>query len=270
MYYRDRSAIRLGGTTLSSPGSSSVASKEEIEAALAQADALSFEGGDIPDLDDDSGKRVVPIPVSTGGSVSPRAAQTPTVKPDNQSPSASPSATDIEQPSDSPGVAGLEQPSKFTIAADPEQPADSTIAADATAAPAEQVASDSSQPKGRLGRLFAWMPFGRRQRAKPAARRTPDPTERMNVAFRAVDLALDLVNRPFARLETGARRTIAIVGVMTIVMSLVAGYLGPRLIQHNDAISLLQRKRAALLSAPAPAAAQSPVPGAEAQTKPKH
>ncbi len=200
-----------------------VATQEEINAALAQAEALSLDDGQIPSLDDNQPKKVVPIPVPPVGGA--RIILPP-----------------VAPAADSPAVSATE----------------ASESAVADAGSAETVAADAGPVRqGFLSRILSWLRLRRRHEpvssvapsaGEPAG--APNAATRMNVALRALDLVLDLLNRPFARLGPSAKRAIAIVAIMSIVISAAARILAPRLVTHKDAVSLLRRQVAAL-SAPA-------------------
>jgi hypothetical protein len=87
------------------------------------------------------------------------------------------------------------------------------------------------------------------------------PAPRANVLYRLVDGLLGLVNRPFAALSPPVRQAIGAVGIVTIIVSLAAGGLFPRLFPPKDAVAFLRAKRAQAASALAS-------PAKEAEPKP--
>jgi len=65
-------------------------------------------------------------------------------------------------------------------------------------------------------------------------------------AFRALDRALDAVNRPFVCLGDRIRHLIGLVAIVTIAVSILALLILPRVIPQQDAVTFLQAKRAQL------------------------
>ena len=68
--------------------------------------------------------------------------------------------------------------------------------------------------------------------------------------YRALDQALDRVNRPFERLGTGVRALVGWVALATLIVSILAIVLMPLVLPHRDAIVFLQEKRAQLDAPP--------------------
>lgn len=77
--------------------------------------------------------------------------------------------------------------------------------------------------------------------------------------YRTLDRALDALNRPLARLGPGARALVGWVALVTLVVSMLAALLLPRVFPHRDAITFLQEKHAQL-DAPPPDKTQDPAP----------
>ena len=88
---------------------------------------------------------------------------------------------------------------------------------------------------------------------------------RHGLLYRAVDGVLWVVNRPFDRLGADARHLIAVLAVATIVVSVAAGILLPRLCGPRDIYSRIHHASlTAAAHAQAPAAAlEAPPPSAK-------
>ncbi|MGD8452335.1 MAG: hypothetical protein PVJ57_10995 [Phycisphaerae bacterium] len=89
---------------------------------------------------------------------------------------------------------------------------------------------------------------------------TGDDADRPSLVFRLLDTALKAINRPFGWLSPGVRGIVGLVAMVTIITSLVAGLLLPRLAAEQDVVSLLRAKRAELLVAPPQPPAEAPAP----------
>jgi hypothetical protein len=72
--------------------------------------------------------------------------------------------------------------------------------------------------------------------------------------YRAIDRALDALNRPFAGLSNTQRALVGWVALTTLIVSILAIILMPIVLPHHDAITFLEEKRAQL-DMPATAAA---------------
>lgn len=79
---------------------------------------------------------------------------------------------------------------------------------------------------------------------------------------RLVDRALDTLNKPFDRFSSQVRNAIGLAAIATVVISIAALLVLPRLMPHRDAVSFLREKRAQLDARPtAPAPPESPTAG---------
>jgi len=75
---------------------------------------------------------------------------------------------------------------------------------------------------------------------------------------RLVDRALDTLNKPFARFSSQVRNAIGLAAIATVVISIAALLVLPRLMPRRDAVSFLREKRAQLDARPtAPAPPES-------------
>ena len=210
---------------MSAEDSSSVLTKEELEAAIAEVEALAPGEGSIPSLDDGAGEDAVPIPLPIPVPV-PSSPQVPAVG------SAEPPPRDTEPPKADPA------PAEGTTS-------DITKTAEADASGERSV--------GIVQRLLGWLPLFATRSGPPSTPRPPDAiaSRPSNPAFRLIDITLDLINRPFTRLSPDTRRIIGIVGIVTLVTSLLSAVLLPLVIPHKDALTFLQQKRVEVLLAPA-------------------
>lgn len=79
---------------------------------------------------------------------------------------------------------------------------------------------------------------------------------------RLVDRALDTLNKPFDRFGGQVRNAIGLGAIATVVISIAALLVLPRLMPHRDAVSFLREKRAQLdARRTAPAPPESPTAG---------
>ncbi|MEW6250240.1 MAG: hypothetical protein AB1716_06315 [Planctomycetota bacterium] len=79
----------------------------------------------------------------------------------------------------------------------------------------------------------------------------------VRAVYRGVDGVLWAINRPFEHLAAEHRKLIGLVAIVTIVMSLAAGLVLPRVCPRNDVFSRIRARAAASgLHAPAAPAAQ--------------
>lgn len=88
-----------------------------------------------------------------------------------------------------------------------------------------------------------------------------------------VDRALAVLNFPFEGLSPAARQALGLVAVVTILLSLLAGLVLPRLAPPRDPLSYLQRVRAevtARQAAARTATAEPAAPGESHTAKPAH
>jgi hypothetical protein len=76
--------------------------------------------------------------------------------------------------------------------------------------------------------------------------------------YRAVDRVLDRINAPFAALNDRQRALVGWAAVTTLVVSILAMVLVPRILPHRDAITFLQEKRAQLDTPPPAQASDFP------------
>lgn len=210
---------------MSAEDSSSVLTKEELEAAIAEVEALAPGEGGIPSLDDGAGEETVPIPVPIPVPV-PASPQVPAIG------SGKPPPRDTEIPKADP------TPAEGTTS-------DSTKTADADAS--------GEQSAGIVQRLLGWLPPFAVRGGPPSTPRPPNAaaSRPSNPAYRLIDIALDLINRPFAHLSPDTRRIIGIVGIVTLVTSLLSAVLFPLVIPRKDALTFLQQKRVEVLLTPA-------------------
>jgi hypothetical protein len=109
---------------------------------------------------------------------------------------------------------------------------------------AQEGVAEYRPPEGRGGARTAGV----------AARPVTPPAKRL---YRALDQALDRVNRPFERLGTEVRALVGWVALVTLVVSILAIVLMPLVLPHRDAIVFLQEKRAQLDVPPRPSEAAS-------------
>ena len=233
------------GATLGEAKANTVVSDDELSAAIAEIESLNpTQQDDIPSLDDGSTERhVVPIPLPV-----------PAVKrsPQDVLTATADAAATAEPP-----------PGRAEPAAEP-----------AAATKTEETAPPARRGPGVLQRLLASLPvLRRRRRAKPAqpaldtraVEKAPktsvvEAAPSGNFILRMLDTVLDLVNRPFDFLTPAARQKLGLVGLATIVTSILAACLLPLLMPKHDPVSSLRAKRAELQVAPPahPTADQSP------------
>ena len=192
-------------------------SEDDLKAALAEVDALSDAASEaIPDLDP-TAVVVVPVPQAQ-----PELARSDGARP----------------------AGPLSQPSP-----DADE-ADTGDAGDASAAPSAHLAR-ALRPWRAVARLARRIrPRRRREAAASEAPRQPvpaAPTRSLGQRlYELVDGALELTNRPFAWLGPAGRQTVGILAIITLILSLAAPILAPRVAARRDALSLLREKRAAL------------------------
>ena len=149
----------------------------------------------------------------------------------------------------------------------PEEAAEPAPAVQETPIAAESGKSLSIGARVRqlLTSVKSWLPRRRKKDApeKPAeeveearprrGRGAPDEAESAcdvqshGLAYRIVDIALAIINRPFAGLSPRVRHIIGVAGAATIVISALAPWLLPMFIQRRDAVTYLQEKRAELM-----------------------
>ena len=71
------------------------------------------------------------------------------------------------------------------------------------------------------------------------------------LAYRVLDTALAVLNRPFAALNPAVRDVVGLAGIVTIIMSLLAGLLLPSLLRPTDPLSFVHEKQKQRVAAPA-------------------
>ena len=243
---------------MSEESSNTVLTAEELDAAIAEIEAIpAEEKGVIPCLDDGSESKVVQIPVPTPG-----------VKTESESAPRS-SEVDEAQPESPPGK--TEPPSSEEKSKDPAPSSD--------APPGLKhkfprfVAGLIGGLRQRLGRL----PLLGQRREKtsdpPAAAPAPKPdvpaepvepaeptvsVPPTNLLLRLLDKVLELINRPFHWVPQSARNILGLAGVVTIIVSLVVLYVLPLVMTREDPISFIHRKRAEQIVVPTKASVEQP------------
>jgi hypothetical protein len=130
----------------------------------------------------------------------------------------------------------------------------------------EEAASTAAAPSKRkrfcfkIGRPSAdedvagYEPPDERGEAAATGRAAPPVTPLSKRLYRAIDRALDALNRPFAGLSNSQRALVGWVALTTLIVSILAIILMPIVLPHRDAITFLEEKRAQL-DMPAGAAA---------------
>lgn len=189
-------------------GKNELLSKEELEAAIAEIEALGPEKDGVPDLQaEDKPDKIVPIPV-------------PGLKPGAAPP------------------AGIPRESNPAPAAAP------SAAAPPTAAPrAESSVSD---------RPSSFLPDEPGSEESPPARTTAPPSRRPrrfsalvrlpSLLYQAADLTLSALNRPTAWLPGSIRSLLGLIGLVTIVVSLIAAFGLPLLFPPHDPVATLRKQ----------------------------
>ncbi len=229
---------------MSEKSTNAVISDEELNAAIAEVEAMQ----DVPSLDDGRDEKpvvTVPIPV-------------PAVRTIRRQDAAD---------------QGSQKQAKTEKSA-PTTPPKPTPAKPASAAATTQPDAARPRPRrGLLARVLAALAAlslpglrKRRRRSKAApeessAQTEPAPAPEQDAAgarpsalsrlLWLLDTVLELVNRPFAFLTPEARRTIGAVSLVTLLVSVLAGYLLPILVPRQDPVTTLYRMRAEVLAAPA-------------------
>ena len=92
-----------------------------------------------------------------------------------------------------------------------------------------------------------------------AAAASPPAVSLMKRIWRALDAALDAINRPFGWLNDEARQLVGLVALVTLVVSIAAMILMPLLVPRRDALTLL-REQVAQLRKPAASAPAATLP----------
>ncbi len=86
----------------------------------------------------------------------------------------------------------------------------------------------------------------------------PPVTPLARRVYRAVERGLDRINRPFATLDDGKRALVGWAAMTTLIVSILAMVLIPKILPHRDAVTFLQEKRAQLDAPFAPEPDDSP------------
>ena len=227
--------------------------RDEVATAIAEVESLATAEGQGPGTGERTARELVPIPVPVPG----------------PQPSLDTKDSDAERAG---GKLGAASPTADPPADQaPEGGAGDGQAPASDAAPPGEVRAPAAGLTARL--LYALRPRRQTQRQEALTGEDADatppsgPSDSAGFAYRSVEFVLDSINRPFAWLSPNARRIVGAASVVTIIMSLLAGGLLPRLVRRNDAVEFLHQKRAALL---APKAAAKPagqaLPAQEALT----
>lgn len=133
----------------------------------------------------------------------------------------------------------------------PETPVAAKAADDGAAGSAP---SAKKKPRFKIGKrsseegVAEYRPPDERGDARAGAQPVASRSKRV---YRALDRALDRINRPFERLGDGQRALVGWVALVTLIVSVLAMALMPLVLPHRDAIVFLQEKRAQL-DAPSP------------------
>jgi hypothetical protein len=202
------------------PAPNTALSDEELQAALAQAAALSAQLSPPKEASQDEDNPVVPIPVP---------------------------------PPFVPPLSADQNAAQYPPAAQQGAPV-----------PPDHPPAGTTRYKPGLMSRFASL-FGRERRKAAQPGGTKGTVIQLarypNLFLSLLDLLLELLNRPFAFLGTRARRVLGYASITTIIISLAAGLLFPRLFPRQDAISFIATKKAQL---------SSPVPEKTPASAPHH
>lgn len=223
--------------------------EDELQAALAAIGKMSAEdAAAIPSLDDDregtdgSGAEQVvsdsPLGEEEWAAMVPETEAVPSTV--NAAPASAAAALDISVEQSTP-----QESPETTAGAEAIDSGAAVQAPQAKKKPRFKIGKPSSQegvaeyrpPEGR----------GSAQAVGIAARPVTPPAKRV---YRALDRALDRVNRPFERVGTGVRALVGWVALVTLMVSILAIVLMPLVLPHRDAIVFLQEKRAQLDAPP--------------------
>jgi hypothetical protein len=229
--------------------------EDELQAALAAIGEMSAEdAAAIPSLDDDredtDGSAAEPTVSDSPLGEEELAAMVPEAEAVPSTADAAP-ASDDTAPNTSVEQAAPQESPETTAGAE-------AIDSDATA----QVPQGKKKPRFKIGKpssqegVAEYRPpegRGSAQAVGVAARPVTPPAKRV---YRALDQALDRVNRPFERVGTGVRALVGWVALATLIVSILAIVLMPLVLPHRDAIVFLQEKRAQL-DAPPPRPAEA-------------
>jgi hypothetical protein len=244
-------ARSAAGTIVSEQEPNTVITPEELEAAIAEVEAMAPGHADIPNLDDGNSNQVVPIPVPAPPvqAIPPVAASegaAPTPPPEPASDAAQPDAPPTDKPRRQGKIGQLlaaltgkvsgilralisRLPSLRRRKKPEDEPADQ-----AAPAPPQPAATPEDGPSG--------------EDADGDAGKPPPM-----LIIRVLDIALELINRPFTWVPPSARQVLGIAGVVTILVSMLAMVLFPLVLPHDDPITFLRQKRAEqLVVAPEP------------------
>jgi len=206
---------------MSEKGSNQIISPEELEAAIAEIEAMGpADQAQIPSLDDGRGEVVpVPVPVPT---MTPRAAGETSGEAAATGPVGGPSSADTT----SGGQAAPAQPCPPTPAEAP---------------------SSRGFPGRLIGAVRRWRSARRGAAAEAPTEGKPGPKGESvpsNWLLRLIDTALAVVNRPFWWVPPEARRVLGLGGVVTIIVSILVGTLYPALVKRTDPVAFVYQKRA--------------------------
>lgn len=224
-------------------------STQELDAAFSEIAALSPDQDGIPSVDDGTADNVVPVPVPP-----PRPAPIPT----NTNELAAGNDASPEEPTAQPEPDATGRPPSGTPAvsrktdADHDAPQEETPEPRHRPSPRRRTAASEPQPAAAVETVPAPQDV------------SPTQAASASLLYRLLDKALDLIDRPFARLSPKTRHIIGLVGLVTLVISLVAGYVLPVLMPRDNAFTFLENKRAGLLVAPAYTPTEKADPGSAA------
>ena len=243
---------------MSEENSNTVLTAEELDAAIAEIEAIPAEEKEaIPSLDDGSESKVVQIPVPAPG-VKKKSENTPQ--------SSEAEAAQQESPPD--------KTEPLSTAGKSKDPAPSTDT---------QSGLKQKPPRlvagliGGLCQVLGWVPFvGRRRErtsAPPEAAPAPKPDAAAesakpsvptvvappaNILLWLLDKTLELINRPFHWIPQSTRSILGLAGVVTIVVSLVVLYVLPLVMTREDPISFIHNKRTEQIVLPTKAPTEQP------------
>ncbi|MBL8879552.1 MAG: hypothetical protein JNG88_10580 [Phycisphaerales bacterium] len=203
--------------------SNEIANEQELNAALAEADA---NAGAIPDLSDGSTPEAVPVVVPVD---QPEIERTQAAD-NNRDETATPPP---ESPSANPTNQVATTPSAPATPTDGKQLLDRFKKAKQTAAPAEAAAAAAViSPRA----------------AKTAAAAMPAPPKRVRRPSRLIpiiDAMFRAIDRPFCWVPARARSVLGPIAIATLVVSALAGSLLPLLSPQKDVTDFIRERRAA-------------------------
>lgn len=178
----------------------------EAEIQAALAEAEA-QATSIPSLDDGQPPAVVSVPVETAAPLRPLPRESPP-----------------EAAATAPTTPGVSPPPAVTPAPAPGGAPSGPAEAQAAASPAES----SAEPAVAAAR---WWGVGGRI---------------VDLLYSVIDGVLWALNRPFEKLSAETRQLLGLLALVTVIVSLTAAYLLPRLCPPRDAVSQLTRQSAAL------------------------